>query len=224
MSKVSFENKTGYILKITHGEDEYKVLCGERIFINTNSESPKMIRVSMDVENFDKVMRASIKSVTLTLDRAIEFCYLTRFDMCFCDADIISRKVEIKQVLRRYEFDVVFLLLQLDIDIPVEYKFLNKLQKTKIKAFTVLKASTVWAYCFLAVLAGVMALLDGFSAVNIFFMLLGVGGIAFFIRDVIRRHKVLNFEKYYKDIILFESIPCLPAKFKKRTIEFSDDE
>ena len=224
MPKVSIENKTGYVLKIFHGEDEHRVPCGERIFINTNSESPKMIRVSMDVENFDKVMRASVKAATLTLDRAIEFCYLTRFDMCFCDADIISRKVEIKQVLRRYEFDVVFLLLQLDIDIPVEYKFLNKAQKAKIKAFTVLKALTVWSYCFLAVLAGVMALFDGFGAVNIFFMLLGIGGIAFFIRDVIRRHKVLNFEKYYKDVILFDSIPCLPVKLKKRTIEFSDDE
>lgn len=224
MSKVSIENKTGYILKITHGEDEYKVLCGERIFLNTDSETPKTIKVSIDVKNFDKVMRASVKASTLTLDRAIEFCYLTRFDVCFCDADIISRKIEIKQVLRRYEFDVVFLLLQLDIDIPVEYKFLNESQKTKIKVFTVLKALPVWLYCFLGVLAGVMALLDGFSAVNIFFMFLGIGGIAFFIRDIIKRHKVLNFEKYYKDVILFESVPCLPVKFKKHTIEFSDDE
>lgn len=225
ISKVSFENKTGYTLKIVYDRKFYKLECGKQILIPISSCESKLIKVSIDEEYcFDKVMFGSRKSEIPTLDRTTIICYFTKFDMLFYDSDIVMRKIEIKQHIRRFEYDVVFALLTLDVNIPVEYSFLNKKQERRFKIFNILNQIAIQLFYLTSGFALFCALFTEFEIVNLFLALVGIGFIAVFISNIKKRHKLINFDKYFKDILLFDSVPCLPLKIRKRTIIFDDEE
>ena len=225
ISRVSFENRTGYKLKITYDEKAYILECTERVFIPINPSESKLVKISIDETCFfDKIMFASRKSEILTLDRVNILCYITKFDMLFYDKDITTHKIEIKQYLRRFEYDVVFALLTLDVNIPVKYNFCDKNQERKFKAFNILNQVPIQFFYFICGISLICTLFTGLELVNLFLTLVGAGFIALFISNIKKRHKLIRFNKYFKDILMLDSVPCLPLKIRKRTIIFNDEE
>lgn len=223
MSKLFLENKTGYNLIILHGKQEYKALCGEKVILQIERSDPKPVKVSIDADNFDKIMFSSRKAVTPTLDRAVSVCYITKFDMFFCDADVVTTRLAIKQEFRRFEYDVLFLLLTLDVDMATEYGFNNQSDKKKFTIFNILNFLLPAVFYFITGCVGLTALSDGFEAVNIFIAFIGVAALMLLIRNIKKRYKLVRFNKYYKDI-LYDSVACLPFRIRKRTVYFSDSE
>ena len=227
ISKISFENKSGYKLKITYDDKTYNLDSTQRVLIPVSpDEEPKMFKVSIDEEYcFDRVMFASRKSEILTVDRSSEICFFTKFDMLICDNDITTRKVVINQHIRRYEFNVVFALLTLDVNIPVSYSFCANKQKLKFRIFNLLNFMIIETFFLLLGCAGIMALHSGFDTFNIIFGVIAcLTGFGFFVKSTLNRYKLIRFDKYFKDILLFESVPCLPLKIRNRTIVFDDKE
>ena len=142
----------------------------------------------------------------------------------FYDKDISTRKIEIKQHIRRFEYDMVFALLTLDVDIPVKYSFCDEKQKREFKIFNIINQIPTQIFCLLYGCVCFGALFTGLEFVNIFLALIGIGFLALFVSNIIKRHKLNNFNKYFDDILLFDSVPCLPLKIRKRTIIFDDEE
>ena len=226
MSRVSFENKTGYKLKITYDDKIYDLECTQRVIIPICSDEPQMVKVSIDEDYyFGKIMFSSRMSARPALrGRMAYVCYLAKFDMSFYDKDISTRKIEIKQHIRRFEYDMVFALLTLDVDIPVKYSFCDEKQKREFKIFNIINQIPTQIFCLLSGCVCFGALFTGLEFVNIFLALIGIGFLALFVSNIIKRHKLNNFNKYFDDILLFDSVPCLPIKIRKRTIIFDDEE
>ena len=227
MQKVSLENKSGYRLKITHGEESYILECLQRVLIPLSEGEPKQFRVSIDEEYyFNKVMFSSLMLTgRVGKHRAPYLCYIAKFDMLFCDKDIITRKLEIGQHVRRFEYDIVFPLLTLDVDMPVSYSFHNKKHERKLKFFSLLNQLPIQLFFLLSGCAFVgSALFTEFEAFNIVLALMGIGFLALFINDAKKRYKLNRFNKYFEDILLYDSTPCLPVKIRKRTVIFDDEE
>ena len=64
MSKVSFENKTGYKLKITYDDKIYDLECTQRVLIPIYPDKSKIIKISINEDYyFDKVMFTSFFSL-----------------------------------------------------------------------------------------------------------------------------------------------------------------
>ena len=226
ISRVSFENKTGYKLKITYDDKIYDLECTQRVLIPICPDESKIIKISIDEDYcFDKVMFGSTKSEIPTLDRSNNICYFTKFDMLICDNNIAMSKIQIKQHIRRFEFDVVFALLTLDVNIPVEYDFCNAKQKLKFAVFNLLNYVLIETFFFFLGCAGVVALFSELDCFNVIFGLIAsIVGFVLFIRLTRKRYKLINLNKYFHDILLFDSVPCLPLKIRKRTIIFNDEE
>ena len=227
-SRISFENKTGYKLKIEYDGEIYNLECTQRVLIPLNEYESKQFRVSIDEEYyFNNFMFGSVlvRSRTGRKYRSKYPCYVAKFDLLFWDKDIITRKVEIKQHIRRFDYDVVFPLLTLDEKIPVEYSFSDEKDKRKFRTF-----NTIYQLPFqlfeLMLIVGFLgaAFFTEFEPVNIFFGLVGAGFLALFISGIKKRYKLNRFDKYFEDILLFDSVPCLPLKIRKRTIIFDDEE
>lgn len=226
MTKISFENKSGYRLKITYGDESYTLECLQRVLIPL-SEKEQQFRVSIDEEYyFNKVMFSSLMvEHRFRKYRTSYLCYIAKFDMLFYDRDIITRKVEIKQHIRRFEYDVVFPLLTLDTDIPVEYCFSDEKQKRRLKLFSFLYQLPFQLFSLLTGCAFTgSALFTEFEPFNIILALMGIGFLALFISNAKKRYKFNNFDKYFEDILLYDSTPCLPVRIRKRTIIFDDEE
>lgn len=225
MSKVSFENRSGYRLKISYGDEIFNLECTHRVIIPICSDAGKILKISIDEEYcFDRVMFGSMKSEIPTLDRSNNICYFTKFDMIICDNNITTSKIQIKQQIRRFEFDVIFALLTLDVNIPVEYSFINKKQERRFKIFNILNQIPIQIFYLISGFALFCTLFTEFELVNLFLALVGIGFIALFINNIKKRRKLINFNKHFKDILLFDSVPCLPLKIRKRTIIFNDEE
>lgn len=228
MTKISLENKSGYRLKITYGDEIYTLECLQRVLIPLREDEPKQFRVSIDEEYyFNKVMFSSlmVHGRGFRKYRSGYLCYMAKFDMHFSDRNIITRKLEIRQHIRRLEYDVVFPLLTLDVDMPVSYSFHNKSHERKLKAFSILNQLPFQLFSLFAGCAFVgSALFTEFEAFNIVLALMGAGFLALFISDVKKRYKLNNFGKYFEDILLYDSTPCLPVKIRKRTVIFDDEE
>lgn len=228
MTKISFENKSGYRLKITYGDESYILECLQRIIIPLSEGEPEQFRVSVDEEYcFNKVMFSSfmVSGRAFRKYRTSYLCYIAKFDMCFYDKDIITRKIAIKQHVRRFNYDVVFPLLTLDADIPVTYSFADEGQKRKLRAFNILNQlpfNLFGLFTGCACMGG--ALFTEFEPFNIVLALMGAGFLAFSVIDIKKRHKLNNFDKYFDDILLYDSTPCLPVKISKRTVIFDDEE
>ena len=122
-SKISFENKTGYKLKITYDDKIYDLECTQRALIPVCSDGGKILRISIDEDYyFDKFMFTSyLSTMPNTRGRMPWFCYILKFDMLFYDKDITTRKVVINQHIRRFEYEVLFPLLSLNVNSPVKY-------------------------------------------------------------------------------------------------------
>ena len=226
-SRISFENQTGYKLKIEYDGEIYNLECTQRVLIPLNPYESKQFRVSIDEEYyFNKTMFTSL----LVHGRCGKYrtnllCYVAKFDLLFWDKDIITRKVEIKQHIRRFDYDVVFPLLTLDEKIPVEYSFSDEKDKRKFKIFNTLYQLPFQFFELMLVIGFLgAAFFTEFEPVNIFLGLVGIGFLAFFISGIKKRYKLNRFDKYFEDILLFDSVPCLPLKVRKRTIVFDDEE
>lgn len=226
-SRISFENQTGYKLKIEYDGEIYNLECTQRVLIPLNPYESKQFRVSIDEEYyFNKTMFTSL----LVHGRYGKYrtnllCYVAKFDLLFWDKDIITRKVEIKQHIRRFDYDVVFPLLTLDVKMPVEYSFSDEKDKRKFKIFNTLYQLPFQIFELMLVVGFLgAAFFTEFEPVNIFLGLVGAGFLALFISGIKKRYKLNRFDKYFEDILLFDSVPCLPLKVRKRTIVFDDEE
>ena len=226
MTKISFENKTGYKLKITYNGESYSLDCTHRVLIPICPDESKSFKVSIDEDYyFNKIMFSSFMvSGRYGKHRSGYLCYIAKFDMHFLDKDITTRKVEIKQHVRRFDYDVVFPLLTLDTDIPVTYSFADEKQKRKLKIFNILNQLPFQLFELLTGCILVGVLFTEFEPVNIFLALFGALFLALFISDAKKRYKLNRFDKYFKDIVLYDSMPCLPVKIRKRTVIFDDEE
>lgn len=228
MTKISLENKSGYRLKITYGNEIYRLECLQRVLIPLSEGEPKQFRISIDEEYyFDKVMFSSlmVQGRAFRKYRSGYLCYMAKFDMLFYDKDIITRKLEIGQHIRRFEYDVVFPLLTLDVAMPVSYCFNNKKYERKLRAFSILSQLPFQLFSLLSGCAFIgSALFTEFEAFNIVLALMGAGFLFFSISSAKKRYKLSNFDKYFEDILLYDSTPCLPVKVRKRTVIFADEE
>ena len=228
MQKVSIENKSGYRLKITYGDESYVLECLQRVLIPLSEGEPKQFRVYIDEDYyFNKVMFSSlmVQGRAFRKYRAPYLCYMVKFDMLFYDRDIIARRLEIGQHIRRFEYDVVFPLLTLDVDMPVSYCFHNKKHERKLKIFSLLNQLPFQLFSLFTGCAFVgSALFTEFEAFNIVLALMGTGFLALFISNAKKRYKLNRFSKYFEDILLYDSEPCLPVKNRKRTVIFDDEE
>lgn len=227
-SRISFENKTGYKLKIEYDGEIYNLECTQRVLIPLNEYESKQFRISIDEEYyFNRFMFGSvlIRHRTGAKYRAKYPCYVAKFDMVFYDKDITTRKVEIKQHIRRVNFDVVFPLLYLDVQMPLKYCFSDKKQKRRFRTIYSLYQMPFYFFEFmLAVGALGAAFFTEFEAVNIFLGLFGVGCLVLFIKSMKKWYKIINFGKYSEDVLVSDSDVCMPIKISKRTIIFDDEE
>ena len=226
-SRISFENQTGYKLKIEYDGEIYNLECTQRVLIPLNPYESKQFRVSIDEEYyFNKIMFTSLLiHARFGKYRAGFLCYVAKFDLLFWDEAITTRKVEIKQHIRRFDYDVVFPLLTLDVKMPVEYSFSDENDKRKFKIFNTLYQLPFQIFELMLVVGFLgAAFFTEFEPVNIFLGLVGIGFLAFFISGIKKRYKLNRFDKYFEDILLFDSVPCLPLKVRKRTIVFDDEE
>ncbi len=227
MSRVSFENKTGYKLKITYDDKIYDLECTQRVLIPIYPDKSKIIKISINEDYyFDKVMFTSFFSLRTTIKGRMSWlCYFLKFDMLFYDKDITTQKVVINQHIRRFEYEVLFPLLSLDVKIPVKYSFYDEKQKIKLKIFNLLNHLFIGSFYFLLGCAGVVALCSELDSFNLIFGLTAsIVGFGVFVKSIKKRYKLSNFNKYFEDILLFDSVPCLPIKIRKRTIIFDDEE
>ncbi len=229
ISKVSFENKTGFKLKITYDDKIYDLECTQKVLIPIcpNDNESKIIKISINEDYyFDKVMFTSFFALRTTIKgRMSWFGYFLKLDMLFYDKDITTRKIVINQHIRRFEYEVLFSLLSLDVNIPVKYSFHNKKQKIKLTIFNLLNHLFIDSFYFLLGCAGIVALCSGLDLFNLIFGLTAsIVGFVIFVKSTKKRYKLSNFDKYFNDILLYDSVPCLPLKIRKRTIIFDDEE
>lgn len=191
------------------------------------SDCGKILRISIDEDYyFDKFMFTSyLSTMPNTRGRMPWFCYILKFDMLFYDKDITMRKVVINQHTRRFEYEVLFPLLSLDVNIPVKYEFYNDKQKFKLKIFNLLNHLYIGTFYFLLGCAGLYALSLEFDFFNLIFgITASIVGFGIFVTSIKKRYKLNNFDKYFEDILLFDSVPCLSIKIRKRTVIFDDEE
>ena len=119
----------------------------------------------------------------------------------------------------------MFPLLSLEVKIPVKYSFYDEKQKIKLKIFNLLNHLFIGSFYFLLGCAGVVALCSELDSFNLIFGLTAsIVGFGVFVKSIKKRYKLSNFNKYFEDILLFDSVPCLPIKIRKRTFIFDDEE
>ena len=227
ISRVSFENKTGYKLKITYDDKIYNLECTQRVLIPVCPDGSKIIKISINEDYyFDKVMFTSFLSPRTTYKGRMSWvCYFVKFDMLFYDTDIKTRKVVINQHIRRFEYEILFPLLSLDVNIPVKYGFCDEKQKIKFAIFNLINYILTESFYLFLGCAGIVALFLEFEFFYVSFGLIAsIVGFVVFVRSTRKRYKLINFNKYFNDILLFDSVPCLPLKIRKRTIIFDDEE